>query len=162
MVTLFRTLISGPDVTGGGVCSLYFTDAPDDDIRAEQMEALDTFWTTVAYNSDSGVTFEVEGTQPRYAASTGQLQEVYSVPSAGPHVGGQSGSAVPRASQALIRWKTSEVVGGRLLQGRTFLPGVVGAASTDTGLTAAGAVHRAVPHDQGVVRVGEQLRSRRD
>lgn len=133
MVTLIRTVIGGAAVTGGGVCTLAVSD-PDDDSQAQAyLDNVEAFWTETAVALDSNVTFQVEGNPARYAASTGELQQIFSADGSGVITGGVSGQAVPRAAQALIRWHTADIVNGRSVRGRTFVPGIPASQLTDAG-----------------------------
>lgn len=134
MVTLVQTEITGAAVTGGGVASLYFEDPSSDADLDLCIEALNTFWGTLCQFLDDDVTFQVSSLQQRFAASTGALQEVFTRPGGSAQTGIVTGSTTPRATQALIRWRTSSVVGSRILQGRTYIPGIPTGAMTDTGL----------------------------
>lgn len=134
MVTLIRTAISGVGATGGGLSTLAFEDADEPDDVASLVGHVSDFWSQLCANYLHGdVTFQVESTQARYAASTGALQEVYGEDGGPSHTGVVTGAAAPKASQALIRWKTAQIVGNRLLQGRTFIPGIPAGALTAAG-----------------------------
>lgn len=140
MVTLFTTAISGPNVTGGGVCTLAFTDPVDDSAAENISDGVKQFWTDCASTLDNGVTFTVESNPRRYAAATGELQQIFSVAEQAPVSGSLSSSGVPRAAQALIRWSTADIVNGRAVKGRTFIPGLVSSTITDTGQLSQGAM----------------------
>lgn len=133
MVTLLRTIIGGAAVTGGGISTLAFFDPGGDEEAQDMVGYVTDFWTSLAAGLDSNVTFEVEGNPRRYAAGTGALQEVFDASGSSVITGGVSGQACPRASQALIRWNTSDISGGRQVKGKTFIPGVPAAALTDAG-----------------------------
>jgi hypothetical protein len=48
-------------------------------------------------------------------------------------VGESSGVPVSQATMVLVRWRTGEFVAGREIRGRTFIPGIAGAAVTSGG-----------------------------
>lgn len=133
MVTLVKAAFSGPVVTGGGVGTLAFEDPVDDDAAVFLAATVTTFWASIAEDLDEDVEVQVLANIAQYTESTGTLERVWATPAGAPAVGGVSGSSVARASQALIRWRTDEIVGGRVLQGRTFIPGVPATALTDAG-----------------------------
>lgn len=136
MVTLVRTLLSGAVVTGGGVSTLAFEDPADDETAGVILGEVKQFWDSLSVMLDSSLSYVVEGEPRRYAAIDGSLQQIFDAPSPGGGSGSQAGNAVPRSSQVLIRWNTAEIINGRLLRGRTFVPGLMGTAITDTGLVA--------------------------
>lgn len=135
MVCQVRTAITGAAVTGGGLCTMWFTD-PDTDSELElALDAVDTFWETLTTNwLDDDVTFTVLGEVNRIAASNGELQQIFSFDDRPPRTGAGGGNAVPRVAQAMIRWRTDEIINGRLLKGRNFIPGIPSTGLTDTGL----------------------------
>lgn len=92
--------------------------------------------------------------------ATGELVGLETFTPAPPVTGSSSGQPVADSSQVLLRWATGQIVNGRFVQGRTFLPGlgvgnlnngnvasaVVTAMSTAANTFAAGAVGFGVWH----------------
>lgn len=151
MVTEIVTVITGAAVTGGGQSTLYFEDAGSDSQVEVYMDAVDDFWNTLCTNwLDDDVTFQVQGASRRLAASNGELQQIYSFDDRPQRTGSSGGNSVPRIAQALIRWRTNEIINGRLLRGRNFIPGIPSTALTDTGLLSPVLT-------AGITAAGEQL-----
>lgn len=133
MVTLVRTQIIGSLVTGGGMSTLAFEDPVSSEAAQVIVDAVATFWETLCTGLDEDVTFVPLGNPQRYAAATGELQQVFATDPGTPSAGIVSANAAPRASQGLIRWATDDIVDGRAIKGRTFVPGIPSAALTDLG-----------------------------
>jgi len=140
VVTLVRTLISGANVQGGGVSTFAFEDPVSDAAATDLLAELQVFWGDVSQMLDEDVTLTMEDNPAQYVASTGVLQNVYSATAPAAVTGVQPGDSVPRASQALIRWATAEIINGRRLRGRTFIPGITSTLTTDAGGLDGGAV----------------------
>jgi len=139
MVTLVLTSITGTGVVGGGLSTLAFEDPVDDAAAEALLAVVGTFWSGVASAVNSGITFTVQPNPSRFAAATGALQEVFDAAAPAAVPGLAAGTAVPRASMALIRWGTADIVNNRVVKGRTFIPGTPVANVTTTGqLSAAG------------------------
>lgn len=135
MVLEVVTTITGSAVTGGGQSTMYFEDADADAEIELCLDAVDTFWDTLTLNwLDDDVTFQVMGTVKELVDSTGVLQNIHVFDDRDPHTGSSGGNSVPRIAQALIRWRTDDIINGRLLRGRNFIPGIPSTALTDTGL----------------------------
>jgi len=133
MVTLVRSVFSGTVVTGGGVSTLAFEDPASDTAASDILGHVRTFWDAIKDNLDEDVSVTVQSNPARYAAATGELQALFSAGGGTAVTGTATGNAAPRASQALVRWRTSDIVNGRFLRGRTFIPGIGTALITDTG-----------------------------
>lgn len=57
-------------------------------------------------------------------SDTGELVGLDTFTPAPPVTGSSSGQPVADSSQVLLRWATGQIVNGRFVQGRTFLPGL--------------------------------------
>ena len=140
MVTLIRSVFTGAVVTGGGVSTLAFLDPVDDNEANLLLGYVRTFWDSIKDNLDEDVTVTVQPNPARYAAATGELQQIFGTSAHAPVTGIATGNAAPRASQALLRWRTSDIVNGRFVKGRTFIPGIASALITDAGALSATAI----------------------
>lgn len=101
--------------------------------------ALDTMFTSLAGRLDSLTTGTVRTAGKIIDETTGTLTGFWNEPTAATWVGTVSGQPVGNPSQALMRWRTNNVVGGRLLQGRTYIPGLA-QGSMDAGQLSAATV----------------------
>lgn len=133
MVTLIRSVFSGAVVTGGGVSTLAFLDPVDDNEADLLLGYVRTFWDAIKDNLDEDVTITVQPNPARYAAATGELQQIFSTSAPTSVTGTATGNSAPRVAQALLRWRTSDIVNGRFVKGRTFIPGIGTALVTDAG-----------------------------
>ena len=107
-------------IVGGGLSTFYFNDSVG--TAAQNVASVGTFLTATDDRRISGTTW---ATLPDVAtiSLSGVLESVTSTtPATG--TGTLAGTAVPQASQGLLRLLTSTVAGGRLLRGRLFLPAV--------------------------------------
>jgi hypothetical protein len=101
--------------------ALYFDVAAGTSVAAAS--AVDTFWGSARADIDSDVTLTRQSDVRQINEVNGQLEAIESVApfsAAGQEVGETS----PTVLQALIRWRTEVTFDGRLLQGRTFVPGL--------------------------------------
>jgi hypothetical protein len=140
MVTQIRTTIGGQAVVGGGVSTFHITDLADQSLVQTAVQHVIDFWTEIAVGLTNDVTFQVQAGTSRYAAATGELQQIYSTTGSGVITGGVNTATIPRAAQGLIRWATDDIVAGRQIRGRTFLPGIPATQVTDTGLLSSAAI----------------------
>nr|CRY96742.1 hypothetical protein [uncultured prokaryote] len=107
------------DSGGGKVSVMYFEDTPD---VASQRALLNTFWQAVVSNCNQNATFTVRTEGRELDEATGTLTGAWNDSTPYVALGEVTGDPVPDASQALVRWSTGAVVGGRFLRGRTFIP----------------------------------------
>lgn len=97
---------------------------------AQAHAAVTAFWTSMRDFISSSLTMRVEGEIAIIDSDTGEQTGSASV--TGTTVtGAQATNNLPPATQGLIRWRTGNFVGGRRLQGRTFIPGVTVALSSN-------------------------------
>jgi hypothetical protein len=125
---------SGSAVVGAASTSFYFlvgsgTDQDCVDNVEQLMDSVRLSMTTdLTYTSEAGVEY--------FDVITG---EISSIGGTTPFTGTGDGSdeLLPRAAQALIRWRSGAFVNGREIRGRTFLPGFGKGQDEDGVLTAA-------------------------
>lgn len=100
---------------------MHFADAAT---LAEIYSALDGFVTVVDSALGSDVSVAIDPEVLTLNTVTGALEsgESGTPPLAVAGLGGTT--IVPNAVQGLIRWRTTAVVGGRFLRGRTYIPGM--------------------------------------
>lgn len=112
-------------VVGGGIATFY-TDGADTDISA-----IRAFWVAVAPSLPAGMTITVPNVADQLRDTDGQL--LGSVPLTGSGtVVGSGNSAYSAGIGAFVSWVTADVVGRKLVKGRTFLaPLGQGFASVD-------------------------------
>lgn len=135
----------------GGETALHFdTGADNADINTTVQAFLTAIRSALA-NTTSAVADSVIRT---LNSASGVLEA--EEPNASPAniVGNGGTNAVPNAAQGLIRLRTGDVVGGRLLKGRIYIPGMTSSAMSPAGeltfaavstLTAGGAALQANP-----------------
>lgn len=121
--------------SGGGKLSvMYFLGSAATD--EAQRAALGTLWGAIDARLDNAVTWSVRTTGRTIESTTGALTGEWTDPTDQSGVGGLVGQATADATQALIRWSTGVVVGGRFLKGRTNVPGLESNGFTDGNLSA--------------------------
>lgn len=121
MAELHQIISRWTTINGGGkVAVMYFLAAiPIED----QREALGAFWEDVCPNLDNSTSVVVDTDGVTIDDATGGLVDSWADPTPYTFSGGGTGEPVDDAAQILVRWKTATIVGGRFLQGRTFIPG---------------------------------------
>lgn len=120
--------------SGGGKLSvMYFlgSSATDEAQRA----ALGALWGAIDAQLDNAVSWRVQTTGRQIESTSGALLGEWSDPTAQTGTGALIGQATADAVQALIRWGTGTVVGGRFLKGRTNVPGLEANGFTDGNLS---------------------------
>jgi hypothetical protein len=126
MVHRVRTEMSSPQ--GGPYVSTMFFDSAA--LTAQDAaDAVGAFWQAVDNLMSTGVAWAVNPEVSLLNAANGALIGVNGV-TALAGVGVDASPPLPQANQMLIRWLTGTVVGGRVLRGRTFIPGMTEAAVT--------------------------------
>lgn len=129
---MYRSRVVWASPVGGPYLSTHFADnAFTPTVTHQQfVDAIGAFWGVIDGSIDSNVTWSVEGSVDEIDAATGNLiASVAVTPPSG--VGGLPGDMGPAASQGLVRWITSGIVGGRRVRGRTFIPGLSEGISTE-------------------------------
>lgn len=120
----------------GGLSVMYFLASGS---ISNQRTAIQTLISGFVNKLDTLTTFTVRTQGKVIDDATGTLQAFWGDATAHTGPGTLSGIPVPNASQVLLQWRTSDIVNGRLLQGRTFVPGL-GTAAVDGGQLASATV----------------------
>jgi hypothetical protein len=92
--------------------------------------AVRAFWFELQNRLYGLMVANVQDDVPNIDPATGQITAMFSAPTALVDFSNAS-EVLPFTSQALIRWRTGDFVGGRELRGRTFIPGTVETDSID-------------------------------
>lgn len=90
---------------------------------ADQRSALNDFLVEASTSLTDGVSWDIRLEGRNMDDATGALTSLWSEPTVYGGTGDQAGQPVPDAAQVLYRWGTGEIVNGRFLQGRTYVPG---------------------------------------
>lgn len=101
---------------------------------ADAVASTRALWDVLKGSLSTTISAQVLGEVRVYNEITGDLISVNSAADAAPVTGTVSGEVAADATQILIRWRTATVVGGRLLQGRQYVPGVPVAVIDDGNL----------------------------
>jgi len=114
---------------GSGFLAVMFFDFADP--VADQRASLSTFWGAVDASLNNGISWRVQTGGRELANTTGVLTGVWSDATAYTGTGAGTVDPVPDASQVLFQWHTSAIINGRILKGRTFVPGLEISAITN-------------------------------
>lgn len=108
-----------------------------DTVAADDAVALvGAFWNGVDSLIGSDANWSTQSDVEVVDEATGALLEVFpTTPQSG--VGGGGAGVMSIASQALVRWRTGQIVGKRELRGRTFIPFVAATANSNGFLSSA-------------------------
>lgn len=113
--TLLTGLVGGP-----GLSTFHFLASAGSGQEAQN--AVDAFWASIDGWISSTITATPMNEVVAFEDTTGEA--VSFTPSNGiGNTGDAVGTPLPPATQGMIKWPTGAVVGGRRLQGRTFIPG---------------------------------------
>lgn len=124
------TMASG----GGKVSVMYF----DDTLAVtDQRAAIGTLFGAVDAFLDTSVSWVVDTSGREINAATGALTGSWGDGTPRSGSGASSGQSVPDAAQVLLQWHTDDIVNGRFIRGRTFVPGLSTLFVTDGNLGAA-------------------------
>lgn len=114
----------------GGVTVTHWLDTtPAADIATK----LHGFASALAPQLASGTTIRLGAELKEFNTASGALVGLEPITPFTPVVGSGGPSAVPNAAQGLIRLRTNQVVNGRLLQGRIYVPGLSTATQLGNG-----------------------------
>lgn len=105
----------------GGLSVMYFDDSSN---ISNVRNAIDSLFTGVQARLDSLTSWSVRTTGKIISPVSGTLTGFWSDAAPAVGTGTLSGQPVSNASQVLMQWRTDQVVSGRLLQGRTYVPGL--------------------------------------
>jgi len=144
MVGLFEVTTSW-NIPSGVATKTYMYFLPDVSL-SQVRAALGVFWDSVANSVSSQVYWSVDPEGRIIEDTTGQLVNQWSDPTVVAGQGKVSGQPVPDAAQANIQWSTGQVIAGRFVNGRTYVPGIGAgnlsggnlASATQASLTQAG------------------------
>lgn len=114
-------LVNWTTAGGGGFVSVL--NFADEATAGAQRTALNGFLLEALEVCANTTSFEIATEGREFDETTGTLTGFWTDPTV--YVGaGIAGNQAADATQALVRWRTLSIVGGRLLQGRTFIPGI--------------------------------------
>lgn len=123
-----RTVMTG--VAGSPYYSnLYFTQ--EGGTVAQARAAVINFWSGLASLMTDNTKLNVENDVPIIDEVTGDIISVATDPASGLISGTNVGTALPPATQALIRTRTGAFSGGREIRGRVFVPSMVTTSNDD-------------------------------
>ena len=115
-------ILGGSAVVGGGINQLFFSnDAVDAQACAD---AAQDFWDVMAFGIHNSCTYQVSSTVLDINQVTGELVGAVPVTTLAAAAGGASSDREPPVLQGLLRLNTGQVVNGRVLKGRLFIPAV--------------------------------------
>lgn len=114
---------------------MFFSEAG---VVADQRTALAAFWTAADAVCAGTTTWTIETAGRELDTASGALTGAWTETSVKTGAGGGAGDQSGDALQALVRWHTGAIVGGRFLQGRNFIPGLAATVIVDGNLSAAG------------------------
>jgi len=135
-----RTVFSG--ATGAPYLStLYFAGTNGDDADAAA-SAVSDYWIYMSPIISTAVSFVIEGDVAVIDEEDGTLLDSHPVSVDGGS-GSASGDMLPFTTQGLQRWATGQVRGGRVVRGRTFVPGAV-VGNNDSGVPDAAYVAKVI------------------
>lgn len=91
---------------------------------ASQRAALSTFWNVVDGILDNSTTWQIDNEARVLDDATGVLTALRTDATNYGGTGGVTGEQVPDVAQVLFKWNTGIILGGRFLQGKTYVPGL--------------------------------------
>lgn len=137
LLGLIRTVMTGVAGAPYYTTTVALSDGPG---SIDQVaDALQAFWTDQASNIDNGCVAVIQSDVPIVESTTGVLQGAEAI---GDRTIGMSGAGdpLPATTQALCQLRTANVVAGRRLRGRMFLPQQTEANNTASGIPSAALV----------------------
>lgn len=124
---------AGPQ--GSGLRSImYFDGGTVGELSAARGD-LNAFWGGMSGVLSDQYTWNISPAARVLAPNNGGLIDVVSDVSVLSGAGAQAQQPVPDASQVLTQWRTGIVLGGRFLQGRTYVPGLTTGSITAGNIT---------------------------
>lgn len=117
--------------------TMYFADTGSATSAQDAVNAVQTFWSSIAANISNLLSWEVLGDVPIIDDSDGSLDGSWAVTNA-IGAGTNAGQLLPRQANGIVRWETGVVVGGRRLRGHTFVPGPTESLNDAPGVPVAG------------------------
>lgn len=107
--------------SSGGLSIMYFADEGG---VAAQRTALANFWSALTSNLDQQTSWRIQTNGRILDEASGTLTGFWADPTNRAGNGSATGDPVSNSTQGLVRWLTDDVVNGRRVQGRTFVPGI--------------------------------------
>lgn len=132
MASIRQILVDWTTVNGGGKLSVFYASTAA--TVEDQREALGTFLNSVRVAQTTDTSYSIRAAGIEVDETDGTLTGDWHSGTPATGTGTNTGEPVPDAAQVLVRWKSSDIVNGRFVQGRTFLPGFSSQAVTDGNL----------------------------
>lgn len=122
MVNLNEVVVEWQTPTGGLGLGFFYFDATNP-IIAAQRTSLQQLLVDCAFQLADTTSWEIRTTGKQIQAETGTLTGFWSDTTA--HIGdGSGGVQMADATQLLLQWISTDIVAGRRVRGRNFLPGI--------------------------------------
>lgn len=99
--------------------------------------SLNTFYVGLVGSLAPQTSYAIQPTGRTMDPSTGTMTGIWTESTLKTGVGTATAQSWPDAAQALIRWRTGDIVDGRFVEGRTFIPGLAQNVMANGNLTAA-------------------------
>lgn len=115
-----QTSFTGAGVVGGGLSTMYFDGAG---LALDAHSAVAAFWTACAPIVQSDLVGAVTSEVALIDETDGSLLLIEAAPLTAIDFTG-TGEVAALATQGLMRWRTSTIIDGREIRGRTFIPAV--------------------------------------
>lgn len=115
----------------------YFVDDATLATAQDAVNAIGTFWSSLAGNISALLNYTVEADVARIDSVTGELLGNWTALNV-TGSGTNAGEYLPGQVQGIVRWETSTVVAGHRLRGRTFIPGPTEPLSVAPGVPVVG------------------------
>lgn len=122
MAVLRQIITRWVTASGSGKATVMYFDATVS--ISTQRSAISALFTTCQAQLSNTVNWTVDTAGIDVDGTTGGLAASWSEAVARQGVGASSNQPVADTTQVLLKWRTASIVGGRFLQGRTFLPGL--------------------------------------
>lgn len=130
-MSMWQVMVNWSGISAPGFSSHYF-DVAGGGTPQQVNDAVGTFWGALDDFIAVGISWSTAPEVRQINEVTGALQSVSPVtPAAG--AGIDAGAMLPLA-QGLIRWNTGQIENGRVVKGRTFVPGPVEDSNDGAGL----------------------------
>lgn len=130
-VNRVRVTWTGTPTVGDGLSTFYFNSAVG--TPAQQVSAVNLFLDSVAASYADNLTWATQSDVATLNVGTGALEGITST-TVESGAGTDTTDQLSPATQGLLQLLTNQVVGGRLLRGRIFLPGPCEAANSAGGI----------------------------
>lgn len=122
MATLREIITEWTTPKGGTGFSIMYFDAAGG-VPSAQRSSLQDLWTDCAFQLADTTEWTIATTGKQIDSATGTLTGFWSETTS--HEGvGSGGVQMADATQLLLQWVTTNIVAGRRVRGRTYLPGV--------------------------------------